>query len=327
MILWIAVILLTALVALGVLWPLWSHRADQANGAGRERDDEAAHLRQENDRIVLDLQALDLAFAEGKLGEAAYENERGKLSARAERILAALRRARSADRHERTTPPRIYPWAGGAASLGLIVAVVALTFFLNGRDLRNDRSPHADGSVPLPAGASLAAGAAPPASAPAAGPMIGAVGQPDVQAMVARLEARVVEGEASSDDLMMLARSYGVLGRAAEAQDLYDRVLAREPENVEALLAAGFLLFDSGDESLHARAETYLDRALAAQPDQPEALWLKSLILVDNHEIEQARVILRRLDGLVAGNPTAEQAVRGLLAMLDQAESPEGMRR
>jgi cytochrome c-type biogenesis protein CcmH/NrfG len=301
---WLTVLLLCILIGPAVLWPLWSRRADRPLGDGLEADDTAALWQEEKDRLVAQIQALDVSLAEAKISTEEHARERAALSAEAERALAQLRKVRrattTADSGHR---PRTYPIVGGVLAGLLLLAGGGITIYVGGDVVRRDVSPHGQESLPLAAGE--------PASGQEA---------PDIGAMVARLEGRVAEGDASADDLLMLARSYRTLGRSDDSISLYQRALEADPDNLEALVSLGVALYGSQNEDKREDAESFFDRALAHQPDLPEALWYKSLLLLRRHEVTEARSMLEHLDALAEGIPEVRLAVRKALAQIAASE-------
>jgi cytochrome c-type biogenesis protein CcmH/NrfG len=307
---WLAPLLLCILTGLAVFWPLWSRRADRPLGDGVESDDAVVLWQEEKDRLVTQIQALDVSLAEGKISAEAHEHERTALSSEAESALAQLRKMRrAASVIDRAHRPRTYRAAGGLLAAFLLLAGGGIMFEVGGDVMHRDDSPHADGSVPLSGGET------------ASGP-----GAPDIGAMVARLEERVAKGETSAEDLIMLARSYRALGRVDDSIALYRRALEANPDNLEALMSLGSILYDSANDDKRRDAEKLFDGVLARQPALPEALWYKSLLLMRRHEVSEARSTLERLAVLVEDIPEARQAVRGALAQIAAMEAvpPQG---
>ena len=153
-------------------------------------------------------------------------------------------------------------------------------------------------------------------------PMIGAEGAPDIGAMVGRLEEKVKAGGASLDDVMMLARSYRVLGREDDSLAMYRKARELEPDQPQLDLVLASALLRSDSDADHAEAEQIVEKALAAEPARPEALWLKSIGLIRRHDFEPAKEILGRLQSIVGDNTEARAAVAGLLAELDGVRPP-----
>ena len=75
--------------------------------------------------------------------------------------------------------------------------------------------------VVAPRGLSPAAGSAPPAV-------------PGLEVMVARLEAKVRDGNGTADQWLLLGQTYRELGRDAEAAAAFERAAAPDPANAAA---------------------------------------------------------------------------------------------
>lgn len=324
----IATLLLSCVVLAWTLFPLWVKTLDRDPGDGLEKDDRIARWREEKDRLVAEMVALDVAITEQKIDRESYERERSRVMAEAESAADELRKARSSA-HERGDTARTYPMLGGALAGIMAIGAIGLTVALNSNDLRTDVSPHASGQIPLSSqqmAAGMPDGAKPASDMPnphvaagQAGPPLGPDGTPDVGAMVAKLEGRVNAGGASLDEVMMLARSYRVVGREAESLAMYRKATEMAPDEPQLALVLASALLRSDSETDRSEAERIVDKALDAEPSKPEALWLKSIGLIRRHDIEPAKQILGRLQSIVGENSEARAAVAGLLAELDAA--------
>ncbi|MFV0367868.1 MAG: tetratricopeptide repeat protein [Hyphomicrobiaceae bacterium] len=202
-----------------------------------------------------------------------------------------------------------------ALAASTVIFGAAMMLFLNRSDIVKSGNPHTDGRIPLPANM-VATAASGESDKDPAGKTSGAHGTPDIGAMVARLEARVKDPDATVDDIVMLARSYRALNREAESVELYRRARTIEPQNEQLQLVVASALIRAEDEKTHDEGEKVVDAILSTEPEKPEALWLKSLALIQRHEIESARDTLTKLSGLVEENSDAKNAVDELLATL-----------
>ena len=315
--------LLVALVAIVVLWPLWSRDADVLSDLGREEPASEDELNRRLRRDVEAIRDLDFALVEGKIDEATYQSERKRLTTEAEVAVASMRRKRDEAQKVLRGSARTYAATGVAAASVMLVAVIGLVFYVNSHDVERSVSPHASGQIPLktsqlfdeekpipnmgPGGSANKNGA----------PILGGDGAPDPAAMVRRLEKRIASGKPTAQELAMLARSYRVLGRQKDVLGMYRDAANRAPDNPDIQLMYGMSLFDSKTDESRKKATAAFDRVLVLRPDMPEALWFKSLIHVERHEIVPAKTILRKLQGLVKDNPEAKNAVTSLLAALD----------
>ena len=325
------IVVLTALVAFVVLRPLWETESDSLTDFGHESPVSDEHVRNRRDRNIEAMRDLEVALAENKVDEKSYEKERLRLTKEAEASVEEIRRKREDARKVPLERARTYPRTGTGAAIALFTATGLLVWHLNGQDLARDVSPHATGQVPIAAQATAQgttneapSGTMPPDHPKLGGnvPIMGADGKPDPKAMVARLEKRLETGKPSPQDLALLARSYRVLGREKEIVGLYKNAAARAPDNPDILFLYASSLFDAGTDASRTEADATFDQVLKLRPEMPEALWFKSLILVKKHEIEPAKKILTKLQGLVTSNPEAKKAVAGLLAALNNDLAP-----
>ncbi len=326
------IVVLMALVAFVVLRPLWVREADSLIDFGREAPASDDQERAKMDRNIEAIRDLEFALAEKKVDEKSYQIERSRLTKEAETAVQQLRRKREDARKVPLDQAGTYPKTGFAAAGVLFAATCGVALYLNSQDLVRDVSPHASGKVPIGIQAetkSAKNGAVATAKMPADHPkldgtasIMGADGVPDPKAMVRRLEQRIATGEPTPQDIAMLARSYRALGRQKEILGLYRDAASRAPKNPDVLFLYASSLFDSGTATARTEADATFDRVLVLRPDMPEALWFKSLILVKKHEIEPAKKILTKLQGLVTSNPEAKKAVAGLLAALNNDLAP-----
>lgn len=317
----LAIVVICALVAAWTVYPLLAGSADDQSDDGLEADSRAAAWKQEKNRLVAEMVALDVALSEHRIDASDHSEQRNRLMSEAEEAATRLSKLRTA---EKTTaaPARSYPRLALALALVVIVGGSSIALLLNQNDMRSDVNPHADGTIPLPS--TMAGGPqtnSPSGSQANRGPMFGPDGTPDVGAMVARLETRVNEGNPTIDDVIMLARSYRVLNREDESVALYRRAQTMAPDDTGVRLILASALIRSDKDTYRDEGEEIVDDLLASDPKKPEALWLKSIGLVRRHEIDEARKTLTQLSALVAENSQAKQAVSGLLKELETASA------
>lgn len=116
------------------------------------------------------------------------------------------------------------------------------------------------------------------------------------------LEGRADEGmadigvliaEGGADVAGAVAQQLAAQDQVLLALQVYDEVLAVEPENTEALTYRGWLLHlaELDDEALD-----YLDRALVVDPDLPDALAFRAIVLNELGRLDEARDALQDFD-------------------------------
>lgn len=298
-------VILAALAA--VAWPLFS-RVPPALGRGLEDDAPLVRWGAERDRLVAAMRDNDMALAERRMDPATHQATALRLAAEAERVLSRLRAARDQFAAAPAAEVGAMRAGGRFAHAGLLAltlaAGLAAAWAARWQDIDLTGSPHADGSVPLD-------------GSPGA-PPVDAEGMPDIGAMVAGLEARVADGDASPDEIKMLLRSYDTLGRFADARPVLDAALARFPGDPElqiAWLRVVVSLPRPGDAAL---ALPVADRLIAAMPDLLEARWYRSLLLVAEGRRDEARAELMWMAPLLPEGSPARGAVEKLIKELAQ---------
>ena len=112
-----------------------------------------------------------------------------------------------------------------------------------------------------------------------------------------------------------------------EALKLYDAVLKREPDNVEALTYRGWLLFQASPTELTDRALESLDRAVAVDPGFPDAHFFRGWVL--RHGKRDAAAAVPEYRAFLATNPPPEFRQRVEqelnLALCDLGQAPPGI--
>ena len=139
---------------------------------------------------------------------------------------------------------------------------------------------------------------------PEAGPV-------SVEAMVARLEARLRERPEDARGWMMLGRSYRVLGRAAEAARAYGEALKRiDGPSADLLVAYAEARILAGEGEVDAEAAQALTRALAQDPDHALGLWLDGLGAFQRGDYARA---VARWERVLATGGAADPKVESML--------------
>lgn len=300
----IALGLMCLAVALVVFRPLWSLESDRSKGTGLERRSGLARYAEAQARILAESRDLIQARAEGKIDSGSLDEEQERIAA--ESGAAEIPSGASSSESKPVSPrsARTYPVWAVAGWVALGATSLGIAFLVNGQDIPRS-------SVMRP----------PAQAASDSMPIVGEDGEPDIGAMVGRLEARILAGKASAQDLSMLERSYGVLGREEEINILLRRAKEVNPGNPVIALKLGMRLLESGDPDALEEAEANFDELLESNTNLAEALWFKSLILIRREELGEAKTLLQRLQPLVKGNAEAEETVSTVLAELARIES------
>lgn len=107
-------------------------------------------------------------------------------------------------------------------------------------------------------------------------------GGPNPMEMVAKLEKRLKENPDDLQGQIMAGRSYQALGRTAEAQQAWKKVLELDPKQHEARYNYGVLLIDTrkiDDPKIFQDALKHFNLVLADLPNQPAVNWYRGIAL------------------------------------------------
>ena len=114
---------------------------------------------------------------------------------------------------------------------------------------------------------------------------------PDVETLAARLAERLKENPGDAQGWRMLGWSYASLDRHADAARAFERSVALDGKNPEALAHYGESLVRVAGGLVTAEAERIFDRALALDPKEPRALFFRGLALEQHGKPRQALAV------------------------------------
>ncbi|ELX13155.1 tetratricopeptide repeat-containing protein [Janthinobacterium sp. HH01] len=158
----------------------------------------------------------------------------------------------------------------------------------------------------------------PPEPALAAASPGAAVGPEQVEAMVARLAARLAKEPNDADGWRMLARSYETLRRFDQAADAYRHLLALEPATPELLVDYAVILGMTLNTSLVGEPEALIARALAIDPNHIQALALSGSAALERGDYASAVKPWKKILALV---PADSDIGKSISANIAQAEA------
>ena len=133
-------------------------------------------------------------------------------------------------------------------------------------------------------GAGTSVAAAPPDAAEAGGPAASdaaANGLHEIAGMVDKLAARLKDRPDDAQGWTMLARSYTVLGRFADAVPAYARASDLQPKNADLLADYADAVAATKGTANNPESMALVERALAVDPGHPKALALAGTALYD----------------------------------------------
>jgi cytochrome c-type biogenesis protein CcmH len=222
------------------------------------------------------LRELDADLAAGKLAREDHERARKELEARLLEDLAAPAE-RAAQR----------PGRGLALAIGAAIPVVAVAlYFVVGTPAVID--PEAEHTLRAK----------------------------QIEAMVARLAARMRENPDDADGWKLLGRSYAVLGRYGEAVDAYAKAAQRAPRDPQLLADFADALAMARGARLAGEPEKLVLRALEIDPGNLKALALAGTAAFERKDYAIAARFWRRMLPRV---PEGSDEARAIQANVDEA--------
>jgi cytochrome c-type biogenesis protein CcmH len=142
-----------------------------------------------------------------------------------------------------------------------------------------------------------------------------------VEAMVERLAARLRENPDDANGWKLLGRSYGVMGRYAEAADAYAKAAVRSPRDAQLLADLADVLAMARGQSLQGEPEQLALRALEIEPGNLKALALAGSAAFERKDFAAAAKHWERMLAYV--EPNSEDA-RSIQQNVAEARSLAG---
>lgn len=142
--------------------------------------------------------------------------------------------------------------------------------------------------------------------------------QEQIAAMLGRLEARLKEAPDDAEGWTMLGRSYNVLGRYAEADAAFAKVIALRPGDAQAHADRADALAMANGRQLAGEPEKLIARALELDPKNLKALALAGTIAFDRGDYERA---IRLWETAVGAGEPGSELVRSLQGGVAEARA------
>ena len=195
-------------------------------------------------------------------------------------------------------------WIFAALALVLAVAFGASLYWASRRGAPRGQALILALLVPVAIGTLYVWRGTPQALKPAAGH---AAGMADPNVMVQQLADHLKQNPDDMDGWLMLARSYTVLGRYAEAESAYAQAQTRVMQDSSLLVSWVELRVMLGNRQFDARSNELLDQAAKLAPDDPEVMLLRALAALDRGDKAAADALVDKLHTrFPAGTPDRE---------------------
>jgi len=142
-----------------------------------------------------------------------------------------------------------------------------------------------------------------------------------IEAMVARLAQRLESNPDDGGGWVMLARTYGALGRFAEAAGAYAKAVAKFPQDAQLLADYADMLAMSQGQRLQGEPEALVQRALKADGNNLKALALAGTVEFEKSDFAGAIDYWKRMLPLLPADSDMGNSVR---ASIREAQSKLG---
>ena len=150
-------------------------------------------------------------------------------------------------------------------------------------------------------------------------------GAPDVaqiEAMVARLAAKLRENPDDAEGWKLLARSYSVMGRFPEAVDAYARAAQRAPRDAQLLADFADALAMARGQRMEGEPARLVERALEIDPKNLKALALAGTAAFERQDYASAATLWARMLPLV---PPSSEDARTIAGNVEEAKKLAGI--
>ncbi len=151
-----------------------------------------------------------------------------------------------------------------------------------------------------------------------------------IEAMVARLAAKMREHPEDAEGWKLLGRSYTVMGRFPEAVDAYAKAAERSPRDPQLLADFADALAMARGQTLQGEPEKLIERALEIDPNNLKALALSGTAAYERKDYARAAAIWSRMLPLVPEGSEDAQAISQnvaearKLAGIGEPQKPDG---
>ena len=136
-------------------------------------------------------------------------------------------------------------------------------------------------------------------------------GHQEISSMVDNLVKRLEEEPDNLEGWKMLGQTYAIMGRFDEAKDIYAKLLAKSPDNPEALVNYADVFAMTQDGSLMGKPVELIHKALSIDPKNPKALALAGTAKFEQGEFMQAAVYWEELLAIIPAESKLAQSVSG----------------
>lgn len=283
----IILVVLAVVLTAATVWFLTRPLRRAPTAAAGEQRESYQQLSQVRERLLAQLNELDLDAGDHAMDSSVLVDERARLEGELAQVLKRLEETSGAVHTGDAGDPRRGTWL--IASIVIALALPLLATGLYGA------AHHA----------TLARLGEPASMADSVPPM--------VREMVTRLERRLQDQPNDAEGWARLARAYEVLERDDEAKQAYQRAHKLAPNNAEILAAYAGMLVAENPAQPSTEAVELFRRLHRMQPQHPGALWVLGLVAFNENKYRQAtqywEILLKQLPPESEVEPQIRQAL------------------
>lgn len=148
------------------------------------------------------------------------------------------------------------------------------------------------------------------------------MGVSQIEGLITKLAERLKAAPDDAEGWAMLGRSYGVLGRHAEALPAYRKVVALKPNEAQGYADLADAVGTTNGRSLDGEPEQLIAKALSLDPNNPKALFLAGTIAFNRGDAAKAA---KQWELALKGMDPASEMTQQLRAALDSARERAGL--
>lgn len=280
---WLAVVAL--LIAVVTVWYLARPLAQAAVSDDRERRHQ---LQQVRDRLLVQLDELDMEETDRNIDTAVLGDERVRLEAELARVLREIEASKPKQKKKKAGQESRRAWIATLALMGIVLPLFAAGLYaLNQRDILAQLSnPEAANSAALP---------------------------PMVMEMVERLEKRLEEQPDDAAGWFRLGRAYAVLGRAEAANAAYARAYQLTPDDPQLIAEYAAFLYNQDPENIGGQVFGLFNRLLELDAQNRDALWFVGFAAYQQGKYKKAIGYWERLLKVLPADSQEAQHLRAVI--------------
>jgi cytochrome c-type biogenesis protein CcmH len=144
-------------------------------------------------------------------------------------------------------------------------------------------------------------------------------GQPSIDELTRRLEAKIEKEGGTVEEWAMLARSHKYLGDNEQAANAFAVALEQDPENAQLLLERAEVLALSNDRVFSDEARSLVLKAYSIQPENPNSLWFIGVAEFQQGNYRQAIEHLTKLLPMAGGDENVKKSIVAIVEKSRQA--------